>query len=158
MLLPLNYVRRRLAALGIVVFLGGCGGHAHRPASTLSDQDRAVLAAYEQLRAGLAGDDPRKAKRGAAALVAQLQKGLPDRSAANLLDEAQAVANAKALDSARELFQPLSASLVPLAAGVDGYYIMTSPPGFGGKWIQQTPDVDNPYLGQVMHSTGSLEK
>ncbi len=117
-----------------------------------------VLDGYEQIRAGLATDDFRLAKRSAAALATALKGDSHDASSARLLGQVQAVADAKALDIAREWFEPLSASLEPLAAGVDGYYIMTSPNGMGGDWIQRTPTVDNPYMGQTMHDAGSLKK
>jgi hypothetical protein len=147
-----------LVAFTVGSLLAGCGGPAHRPASSLSEHERAVLAAYERIRTGLASDDPREAKLGAAALVAELKKSKAAPSSPALLAQAQALLDARALDSMRELFKPLSASLVPLAEGVAGYYIMTSPPGLGGEWIQRTPDVDNPYMGAVMHTSGSLKK
>jgi hypothetical protein len=140
------------------VSLSGCGGQAHRPASALSDHDRTVLVAYEEIRAGLASDDPRTARVGAMALVAELKKNGGDHSSNPLLARSQAFLDARALDSQRQAFAPLSDSLIPLAAGVEGYYIMSSPPGLGGDWIQRTPDIDNPYLGKVMHSSGSLKK
>jgi hypothetical protein len=142
----------------IGTLLAGCGGRGHRPASALTDHEREVLDAYEKVRAGLAGDDARMAKSGASELVEVLKKSSASPSSPAVVGNAQALVDAKALDTMRMVFQPLSASLIPIAQGVEGYYIMTSPPGVGGDWIQRTPDVDNPYLGKVMRAAGSEKK
>jgi hypothetical protein len=154
----LNLSMVLLAAFATGALLTGCGDYVHRSGSALSTSDRQVLADYEQIRASLAADDARSAKSGAVALVAELKKAPASPSVSHLTALAQALADARALDSQRQAFKPLSDSLIPVAAGVDGYYIMSSPPGLGGDWIQRTPDVDNPYLGKVMHTSGSLKK
>jgi hypothetical protein len=141
-----------------LVTLTGCGGPSHRPAAELSERERAVLADYEQIRAGLAQDDAPAARSGAFTLLATLKAGQPDPATKQLIAQTQALLAARALDIERQAFAPLSASLLPVARGVDGYYIMTSPPGMGADWIQRTPEVDNPYMGKVMHSTGTLQK
>ncbi len=143
--------------LAMTMVLAACGP-SHRPASALSEQDRTVLADYEKMRAGLASDDARKVKAAGTDLIACLKKGPATPASNRLIDQTQAVTNAKALDTMRDLFRPLSESLIPLAAGVDGYYILTCPPGFQGDWIQQTPQADNPYFGQVMRNFGSVKK
>jgi hypothetical protein len=163
MLLPRLVSRLRalvllLPAFAIGTLLSGCGGHAHRPASSLSDHERAVLADYEQIRAGLAANDSRATNRGAAALLAELKKTKASPSSPRLIAQVEPLATARALDSQREAFKEVSETLVPVAEGVDGYYIMTCPPGFTGEWIQRTPDIDNPYFGKVMHNLGTLKK
>jgi hypothetical protein len=140
------------------LILTGCGGPSQRPASSLSERDRTVLASYEQIRAGLAQDDARAARSGALSLVATLKTSHQDADTKRLLAQTQALLDARALDLERQAFAPLSASLIPLVQGVEGYYVMTAPPGVGADWIQRTSEVDNPYLGKAMHSTGMLQK
>jgi hypothetical protein len=139
------------------VALTGCGP-SHRPASALAERDRTALADYEQIRAGLAQDDAHAARSGAVALMTTLKAGQPDAATKPLLVQTQALLDARALDIERQAFATLSASLVPLARGVDGYYIMTAPTDAGAEWIQRTTEVDNPYMGKVMRSTGMQEK
>ena len=147
-----------LAAFAITCLLAGCGGHAKRPASSLSEHETAVLGDYEKVRAALASDDTRAARKWAGTLLTELKKSNASPSSSALVAQADTLANARTIDTMREDFKPVSESLLPLAAGVDGYYILTSPPGFKGDWIQRTPEVDNPYFGAAMHSSGSLQK
>ncbi len=156
---------RRLPAVLIVVGLcvtlavSGCGRRVNtRPASSLSSQDRDALNQYEQIRAALAADDLNSARLAANGLVKLLQPADAKAPAPAALAPAKSVATAPALDRARQLFKGLSAKMIPLADGVEGYYVLTSPLPSAGDWIQQKPDSDNPYLGRAMHEYGDLKK
>ncbi len=141
----------------LVAGLSGCGRHvARRPASALSENDRTLLARYEDIRAALASDDLRATKRAGAALAAFLKKspGAP----AGLSSEADTVATAAALDRGRQSFQEMSVSIVKLAEGVDGYYVFDTPIPAGAMWVQKTAQSDNPYTGKAMHDIGTLRK
>jgi hypothetical protein len=147
-----------IAPLAVAMLLLAACGRSHRPASALSEQDQTVLADYEKMRAGLADDNPREVKAAATNLLGYLKKEPASPETSRLIEQTQTVLDARALDSMREVFRSLSNSLIPVADGVDGYYIMTCPPGFQGDWIQRTPEVDNPYFGKVMRNSGSLRK
>ena len=137
--------------------LSGCGRHvAHRPASALSENDRTLLARYEDIRAALASDDQRAVKRAGTALTAYLKKA--PNTPADLASQADTIATAPALDRARGAFEPMSVGMVKLAEGVDGYYVFDTPIPTGAMWVQKTAQPDNPYAGKAMHDIGTLRK
>ena len=45
--------------------------------------------------------------------------------------------------------------MIPLASGVEGYYVMTSPVMSSGDWVQRSAQADNPYFGRAMHYSAS---
>lgn len=154
---------KRLLALsgwigGLAVLLVGCSHPPPRPPVVLSEHDQAVLDDYEHIRAALADDDAAAARQYAALLAAEAKNYDAVQFSAPLLAEATALTHIIALDQARQLFKPLSATLIPMVEGVPGYYVMTSPPGMGGDWIQRTPSAENPYFGRAMLKSGSLKK
>lgn len=142
----------------VLALLAGCGKPAHRPASALSAIDHEALAAYESLRVALATDNLRNATRAAGDLLAKAKTAPPSDKAALFLKPAEAIAQCTAIDKARDLFKPLSSVAIALAGDVEGFYVMTSPMGANTDWLQTTPEVDNPYFGKAMHSTGDLKK
>ena len=137
-----------------LVALPGCGRHT-RPASTLSEKDRTILEKYETIRAALVVDDLRTAKR-AAIDLGKFLKPTPDAPATPYDAPVQDLATASTLDKARTAFGTLSADVIPLVDGVQGYYVMDSPVPTGAEWVQSTEKVDNPYVGKPMRDVGSL--
>ena len=135
-----------IAVTLLLLALSGCGRSASRPASSLSEKDRTVLTKYETIRAALVVDDLRAAKRAATDLGTFL-KPTPESAGTPLDTPVQEIATAAALDKARVAFKTLSASMVTLADGVEGYYVMESPVPNEALWVQTTPKVDNPYVG-----------
>lgn len=152
------FVSARLAALAVVVAaaLAGCGGT--RPASSLSATDKQALDNYEQIRVALAADDAKTAKKAAAKMVADLKPSDDKAPAPPLLAPANAVAEALALDTMRQRFEELSNRVVPMVRGTEGYYVMTSDLPNTVPWVQQTKEVDNPFVGKVLHWMGELKK
>ena len=142
--------------LALVAGLSGCGRHS-RPASTLSEKDRTILARYETIRAALAVDELRAAKR-AATDLGKFLKPTPDAPATPYDAPVQDLATAPSLDKARAAFGTLSTDVIPLVDGVQGYYVMDSPVPTGAEWVQTTEKVDNPYVGKPMRDVGSLRK
>ena len=157
---------RALVGSRLALFLGlslllpfaGCGRHgASRPASALSTQDHTILDRYEEIRAALAIDDLRTAKHAALVLDKDL-KPTPEAPSTPLENAVQQISVAPSLDKARTAFLTLSADVIPLADGVQGYYVMESPVPDGAQWVQTSAAVDNPYVGKPMRGTGSLRK
>ena len=144
-------------ALGLLLLVPpGCARHATRPASVLSENDRALLDDYESIRTALAGDDLRAAKRAATAMNTLVKKAAkPDPALVTATDD---IGNAVALDRARTSFEPLSASMVKLAESVEGFYVFDTPIPAGAQWVQKTAETDNPYTGKAMHDIGTLRK
>ena len=147
-----------LAALAFVAAaaLAGCGGA--RPAYSLSTADKQALNNYEQIRVALAADDAKTAKRAAAKMAADLKPADDKAPAPPLLAPASAVADALALDTMRQRFEELSNRVVPMVRGTEGYYVMTSDLPNTVPWVQQTKEVDNPFVGKVLHWMGELKK
>ena len=145
-------------ALGLLLLaLPGCGRHAaSRPASALSENDRTLLDRYEDIRAALAADDLRAVKRTGIAMNAFLKK--EPHPAPELVTATETIGTAPALDRARAAFEPLSAAMVNLADGVQGYYVFDTPIPAGAGWVQKTAQVDNPYTGKAMHDIGTQRK
>ena len=147
-----------VAGLCLLLTEAGCGHASQRPASSLSERDRTTLNGYEQIRAALATDDLHAAKTAANELAAHLKPADARAPAPAALAPAEGVANAVALDRARQGFARLSTVVIPLAQGVEGFYVMTSPMPSAGDWVQQKPQVDNPYFGKDLHTSGELKK
>ena len=146
--------------LACLALAGGCAKRQNqRPASSLSDSDRAALDKYEAARKALAEDDLRAAKRAALGLVKIVQpvtpSSLPVRA---MLEPAEIVADSTSLDKARDNFKALSAAAIQLAGNVDGFYVIHCPMTADGNWLQTNEIVDNPYMGKVMHDCGVVQK
>lgn len=124
-------------------------------ASTLyAAEGNPVLEAYAKVAADLAADDLEAAKKDAASLVAEAKES--DHK--DLATEAAAVAESDSIDKARESFKTLSKSVIPLAKGATGYYVMTCMMTKDGDWVQFGPQVANPYFGKAMLTCGMIKK
>ena len=74
--------------------------------------------------------------------------------------QAEALAKAKDLKSAREAFKPLSASLVKYLAdnkAGKGTYHEAYCPMVKASWLQTSKDITNPYMGKSMLTCGVLK-
>lgn len=135
---------------------GQSGGAAQK--GSLTDANRAVMSQYEEIRAALAADDLRDAKKASARLADTLKPASPTAPASAMLEPAQSIADAPALDKARQAFKKLSAEAVRVTSGVNGYYAINCPMTPEGDWVQTNQTIDNPYMGKIMHDCGVLKK
>ena len=157
--LPRPFAVLAAVGFGLALTVSGCSRHADtRPASSLSEQDRAVLDDYEQIRAALAADNLLATHYPASDLVKKLTPTDTKALAPAALAPAAGIMAAPALDRARQIFKRLSAAVIPKASGVEGYYVMTCAMPSAGDWVQRSPNVDNPYFGKDMHDFGDLKK
>lgn len=108
-----------------------------------------LLPAYVKIADALAADDLIAAKTAATALSEQadVTNQFP------IAKQAGAVAKAADLAAARDAFKTLSLSIEPLAAGEQGYVVMTCAMA-KADWVQASTEVKNPYLGKAMQSCG----
>lgn len=111
-----------------------------------------VLDDYIAVAGALANDDLAAAKKAASAL-AETAKAEKQTS---LAKQAAGIASSDSLDAAREHFKMASEEAEKLAAGKDGYYVLTCPMA-KADWVQKTTKVQNPYMGQAMSGCGSLK-
>lgn len=112
-----------------------------------------ILEAYVKVATDLAKDDLEAAKKDAAnlAVVADETKH------ADLAKSASAVAESDSIDKAREAFKVLSKLVIPLAKDAEGYYVMTCPMAKDADWVQNDPQVANPYFGSAMLTCGKVK-
>ena len=122
------------------------------------------MSQYENIRAALAADDLRGSQRAATKLITALKPtdattaptaGTP---VSPMLEPAEAIANAPALDRARAAFKTMSVEAMHLTNGVKGYYVINCPMTPNGDWVQTDDKVSNPYLGKIMHDCGVVKK
>ena len=143
-----------------VVFSSGCGGRHQRtqPLTSLSKQDLDMLRQYELIRASLAKDDARGAKRTAANFPRAAAASAAAGAATPVAASVAKIAAANSLEPEREAFRTWSAYVITLTKNVEGFYVIHCPVPGCGDWLQTDPNVDNPYMGKSMHDCGELQK
>lgn len=124
-----------------------------------------TLAAYFEIQKALANDDFAASK----ALAAALNENVSSQSCAidgkdcceAIKSSTSTIAAAKDVAMAREAFKTLSGALIARLDGQGGsdmpVYKMHCPMAFGntgGTWLQDSPDLRNPYYGAMMLKCG----
>jgi hypothetical protein len=112
-----------------------------------------LLSAYAKIADALASDDLGGAKAAAGALA----EPAGTAGQKQMAEQAARISKASNISAAREQFKALSLSIEPLAAGVDGYTVMTCTMA-KADWVQTAGDVRNPYYGKSMLSCGETKK
>ncbi len=162
--------------------LGGAGGKPAEPTeieepalpalqlpAPALDALRAAFAATERVRAELAADrvdGVAAPAREAAQAIRAAQAALPQASSdlRDCLGQAVAageqLAAAKDLATARRAYGELNRFLIALATAdprlQEGWHVFRCPMAEGfKKWIQRSPTLENPYMGQAMPTCGS---
>lgn len=125
-----------------------------------------AFVAYEEIRNLLAADAIDGVDPHAHALAATLRDAheAADGPVAEILggaaEAAEGIANENELDTTRRVFGSLSKYLVALAEAdtrlQEGRFVFECPMADGfEKWIQASPELENPYMGQQMLTCGS---
>jgi hypothetical protein len=138
--------------------LHGCSRGATKPVSSISAPDLELLAQYESVRAALANDDVRKAHVAGEKLLKAMDAPGVSPSLVKTKNAARILAESYRIDVLRSAFKEVSAALVPISEGVDGYFIVTTDLVTDGVWVQTTREVSNPYLGRSMALYGEIKK
>lgn len=129
---------------------------------------RQALASYEEVRAQLADDTIASLDTHGQAIAAAVERAREaidtpppaiDKSLADAGAAARRIAAARDLTEAREAFGALSRSLVTLSSAdprlQEGQHIFECPMEKGyNKWLQPSPDLENPYMGRSMLECG----
>jgi hypothetical protein len=143
-------------ALGLFAF----SAFAHEAGGPLNDFQKNYLKQYEGVRAALAADDLKAAKKAAGTIAATPTEKAANEAEAkritNRTNAAKKLSEAKSLSEAREEFKILSRTANHLAEGQKGYYRYICPmvPNDQGKWVQTTQDISNPYEGKANPKCG----
>ncbi len=111
-----------------------------------------VLDVYVEVATALAADDLQTAREAST----RLAESAVESRETDLSKQASAVSEASTIDNAREKFKEVSASVITIAKGKEGYYIMNCPMTENGNWVQKDPQVANPYFGESMLHCGSI--
>ncbi len=141
------------AAIGL---LGSAGAHADNPA--LTAPVKSVYAHYLTIQASLAKDSLSGVAGNADAIAKAVQadaKSLP----AAVATEAETLAKASDLKSARAAFKPLSDSLIQYLTDhkARGAYVQVYCPMANASWLQAGKNVSNPYMGRAMAECGEIQ-
>ena len=117
-----------------------------------------MLGQYESIRASLAKDDARGAKRTAANFQRESVASAAAGADTTVSTSVAKIAAATALEPEREAFRAWSAYVIALTKNVEGFYVIHCPVPGCGDWLQTDPNVDNPYMGKSMHDCGEVQK
>lgn len=146
-------------ALAIVVamLVGGCSRSPRKSAIAVSTEDRAVLTQYEAVRAALADDDSRRTRLAGEKLLKAIEAPGVSPAVAKTKIAAKTLAESFRIDVSRAAFKEISAALIPICDGAEGFLVLSSSLVPDGSWIQTTPAVSNPYLGRAMATYGEIK-
>jgi Cu(I)/Ag(I) efflux system membrane fusion protein len=124
----------------------------------LSAPAKSVYDDYLKIQVSLANDSTNGIAENASAIAKEMQNKGSDLPA-EVASEAEGLAKATGLTSARDAFKPLSQSLIQYLAAhnASGDYVQVFCPMAGGYWLQADRGVKNPYLGKAMSSCGEIK-
>lgn len=144
-----------LAATSALFAVTGARAADH---AVLTEPVKSVYAHYLKIQSALAGDSLAGVEENAKAIAQNVQKDaktLPPEVAT----EAEAVARARDLKSARAAFKSLSDSLIKYLADhqAQGAYVQVYCPMAQAGWLQIGKDVKNPYYGKEDLTCGEIK-
>jgi hypothetical protein len=146
-----------LIALPIAAFAGD-GKMADDP--TLMGPVKSVLDNYLMIQADLVKDSIKGLDERAGAIAKAVKGDEMKMLPPDVAKQAETLAAAKDLKSAREAFKPLSASLIKYLAdnkAGKGVYHEAYCPMAAASWLQTGKSIKNPYLGKEMPTCGELK-
>ena len=150
--------RVKIMFLAVAVALLGVGITQATDGPALSASVKSVYDHYLKIQAQLANDSLTGVAANAEAISKAVQ-GDANALPAAVADEAEALAKASDLRSARAAFKPLSDSLIKYLAEhkAKGAYVEVYCPMARAHWLQSDRKVSNPYFGQAMATCGEIQ-
>jgi len=130
------------------------------PKLALNGAAKPVFENYLAAQSSLAADSMETVAASASALVQAVRADTAKTFPAEVASQAEALAKAKDLASARKAFQPLSTSLIRFAKAGSvpaGILHEVYCPMAKASWLQADKTVRNPYFGQAMLSCGQVK-
>ena len=121
---------------------------------------KSVLDHYLMIQAELAKDSIKGLDEYANAIAKAVKGDEMKMLSPDVAKQAEALAKAKNIKTAREAFKPLSASLVKYLAdnkAGKGTYHEAYCPMVKASWLQTSKDITNPYMGKSMLTCGVLK-
>jgi hypothetical protein len=128
--------------------------------STLIQPVKSVLDHYLIIQAELAKDSIQGLGENASAIAKAVRNDETKKLSSDVATQAETLAKATDLETARAAFKPLSDSLIKYLADNKagaGTYHEAFCPMAGASWLQTESDIKNPYLGKAMSSCGEFK-
>ena len=155
-----NIVPLFIAATVIAAPLAGFAEDKMIGGSALMEPAKSVYDSYLKIQTELVKDSLKGVSENAIAIAKAVRGDDMKMLPSDVATQADALAKAKDLKSAREAFKPLSNSLIKYLADNKagaGVYHEAYCPMAKASWLQSGKDIKNPYLGQEMPSCGVLK-
>ena len=153
----MKMMKTMLLAAAVGLLTGTGTRAADNPA--LMEPVKSVYAHYLKIQGDLANDSFQGVSAEAAAIAKAVQGDSMKMLPATVATEAEALAKASDLKSARAAFRPLSGALIQYLADhhAQGVYVEVYCPMAKASWLQADKNVNNPYLGQEMPTCGEIK-
>lgn len=128
--------------------------------SALMEPVKSVLDDYLKIQSALAKDSIDGVAANASAIATAVRSDSMKMLSPQVADQADALANAKDVASAREAFKALSKSLIQYLAdhNATGAYVEVYCPMAKASWLQKGDKINNPYLDASMRGCGEIQK
>jgi hypothetical protein len=141
---------------------------AHQPGANIHTETapalpkpvQAVFDSYIKIQTALAQDSLQGVSANATAIAKSVQAGPAKTMPADVAQQAEALAKASDLKTVREMFKPLSDSLIKYLGANKahrGHYVQVFCPMANARWLQTGSAVSNPYYGKSMARCGKIE-
>jgi hypothetical protein len=125
----------------------------------LMEPVKSVLDDYLKIESALAKDSLEGVSTNASAIASAVRGDSMKMLSPQVADQADALAKAKDLRTAREALKPMSASLISYLHDhkVTGAYTEVYCPMTKASWLQKGGKVENPYMEPSMRSCGEIK-
>ena len=125
----------------------------------LMEPVKSVFNHYLKIQGDLANDSLKGVAENAGAIAKAVDGDKMKMLPATVATEAEVLAKAPDLKSARAAFKPLSDSLIKYLADhkAKGPYVKVYCPMAGASWLQADKHVANPYMGKEMATCGEIQ-
>lgn len=125
----------------------------------LMEPVKSVYSHYLKIQTSLAGDSLEGVAANAGAIAKAVNADSMKMLPATVATEADTLAKATDLKSARAAFKPLSHSLIQYLADhkAKGAYVEVYCPMANASWLQANKHVNNPYFGREMPTCGEIK-
>lgn len=157
----LNNIARLLAvAIILAAPLAGFAEDKKMAEPALMQPVKSVLEHYLMIQSGLAMDSIKGLDEHANAIAKAVTSDGMKMLSPDVAKQAETLAKAKDLKTAREAFKPLSNSLIKYLAANKagkGTYHEAFCPMAKASWLQTEKDIKNPYMGKEMLTCGVLK-
>ena len=148
------------AVLGTLPFASFAADEKMMDNSALMQPVKSVLDHYLMIQAALAKDSIKGVDENASAIAKAVRGDDMKMLSPDVAAQAETLAKATDLETARAAFKPLSNSLIKYLtdhkAGAGAYHEAFCPMA-GASWLQTEKNIKNPYMGNAMSSCGEFK-